>query len=1078
MSASTLRRELDASAAGRRAGDERRRAQQAPEVQHAPSTSAADRSTPRAQGHDASSRRYADATQGPLVRSLSHRPSYASTMTIFAHQGPAPDRAGNPAPPSQPTDGSRQVWSDRGSGRPGVNSFGVSGTAPAMQPHTDRSRPSSARKALVSAHHGSAKTAASSGGAGALHVVENSTQLREATREAANAPPLAAAREQAREDVSHPTNDRRIDAGPPARSTAPGAAPSPAEPAPSAAARLHAQVLTSAVRSLTGSGRPEGDPLHRPAVASLAGLAQQPAEAAPHRLAAAEDGAPAAPAPASDEAPPLARAISAEQSAGRLEIRIARPDASVVLPEQGRAVSDAGIAGGLGPGLPPSPGRAPSTFNIDGGSLPLESLVSGTVRRDSSATSRPGTPGNKDKSPSGRVRRTSSSVGRSAGRGGGAGAAERASAEATAEGRSSGGGAAEDADAPGPERPTVPPLAVERAGRGGLNEPATQRANGALSSRRAHAADDVVESGAGPVEVVRRGLEDTSQFLRYKPSGYETRGGESAVPELYEGEPLSVDDSTLGPGARPPVLRQVAEVRAGLFLTRVGDGSREVREGRLLPGMLLARRSQALRGRQPYALHLSHAGLDSCCGVELEEDLRYLTYRHNRITALPPQATVGLPHLAVLDLSHNRIEAVPGLAEVAATLVSLDLSHNALSVWPREVSELSRLEHLDLRANHLTQLPNSPGYATPGEWLPPLPASLMVLDVSRNLLEGLPNLAGLANLLHLRVASNTISSLARGDQGGHALCLPPNLRSLDVAHNMIDAWDGLGALKALRGLQHLVLEGNPVQNLALDLRAYRTKVATLCMHVVLVERKSKRSGTEAIRVVPTLDGLLLSVEEVEVLEDPPVGARSKQTVAAAPSAEEVVAQAYRSAVAAAESAHAADMGDAESLNGAPAAEREAGQATPTAATDRAAAEPSRPAPEAVPAPATPAPPAADPAPAADAPAGSRYDSRPPARPLPDDAPADVAFRGAASAAGLAQHRSMNSTWGRGVTTPGAPVQQAAKNGPSGAQRPVRKWHSTLRDWVAEAGTGQQRSGTMFGGSRPQSGTGNGHARYI
>jgi len=63
----------------------------------------------------------------------------------------------------------------------------------------------------------------------------------------------------------------------------------------------------------------------------------------------------------------------------------------------------------------------------------------------------------------------------------------------------------------------------------------------------------------------------------------------------------------------------------------------------------------------------------------------HLDLSNNRLTAMPA-ATVKKPHIKRLDLQHNSIAFVPDTIDRLTCLTHIDLSHNSLDELPAQVS--------------------------------------------------------------------------------------------------------------------------------------------------------------------------------------------------------------------------------------------------------------------------------------------------------------------------------------------------------------------------------------------------------
>jgi hypothetical protein len=136
---------------------------------------------------------------------------------------------------------------------------------------------------------------------------------------------------------------------------------------------------------------------------------------------------------------------------------------------------------------------------------------------------------------------------------------------------------------------------------------------------------------------------------------------------------------------------------------------------------------------------------DSLCALELLSSLRA---SENRIASLP--GAIGeLRRLRTLVLAANRLASLPEGLEQLEELVELDLASNALGAVPAELGRLSRLERLLLDDNQLRSVPAELG----------LLSSCTELGLAHNQLEELPpNLTarGMRALRWLRLHSNRL----------------------------------------------------------------------------------------------------------------------------------------------------------------------------------------------------------------------------------------------------------------------------------------------------------------------------------
>ncbi len=170
-------------------------------------------------------------------------------------------------------------------------------------------------------------------------------------------------------------------------------------------------------------------------------------------------------------------------------------------------------------------------------------------------------------------------------------------------------------------------------------------------------------------------------------------------------------------------------------------------------------------------LDLPHLQILSLRGMGLRDypadlpqsaELRELDLSHNRLQALPAWLW-RLPRLTRLQISDNRLTDIAPLPDGAALLQTLDLKNNRLKTFPGPLIHLPLLRALRLGGN---QLKNIPKELRQNQWL-------ARLDLGCNRLqEWPPVLGGLGRLEELVLSSNPLPPPAPGTS------LPPNLRKI------------------------------------------------------------------------------------------------------------------------------------------------------------------------------------------------------------------------------------------------------------------------------------------------------------
>jgi Leucine-rich repeat (LRR) protein len=112
------------------------------------------------------------------------------------------------------------------------------------------------------------------------------------------------------------------------------------------------------------------------------------------------------------------------------------------------------------------------------------------------------------------------------------------------------------------------------------------------------------------------------------------------------------------------------------------------------------------------------------------------------LTELPVELPLRLPHLNYLNLSYNKLAALPESFSLLFHLKTLLLSHNLIQRLPASFIHLVKLEKLDISHNSLRELPEEIGTME----------SLKKLNVSNNKLKLIP--------MSLGTSENTVTILA------------------------------------------------------------------------------------------------------------------------------------------------------------------------------------------------------------------------------------------------------------------------------------------------------------------------------
>ncbi|XP_061599768.1 leucine-rich repeat-containing protein 57 [Cololabis saira] len=130
-------------------------------------------------------------------------------------------------------------------------------------------------------------------------------------------------------------------------------------------------------------------------------------------------------------------------------------------------------------------------------------------------------------------------------------------------------------------------------------------------------------------------------------------------------------------------------------------------------------------------------------------------------------------NLRTMDLSGNKIEALPGSVGNFVQLKSLTLNSNRLTGLPAEIGKLKKLETLSVNGNLIKQLPPSVGQlkalrtlCLAGNQISEFPTGLGVLrqldmlDLSRNKIQSVPTAVSELQAIEINLNQNQISSLS------------------------------------------------------------------------------------------------------------------------------------------------------------------------------------------------------------------------------------------------------------------------------------------------------------------------------
>jgi ATP-dependent DNA helicase PIF1 len=185
-----------------------------------------------------------------------------------------------------------------------------------------------------------------------------------------------------------------------------------------------------------------------------------------------------------------------------------------------------------------------------------------------------------------------------------------------------------------------------------------------------------------------------------------------------------------------------------------------------------------------YAKNLTHLYLGSLYSLELLKTIEAYTSMESPVK------------LEVLDLSRNKLYAVPNYLYLLQNLKELILKHNQFESFPHKIEMLTKLEILDLSDNKIMNLPTEIRQLN----------NLKELNLSRNQLTNLPSEIGLLqNLTSLNLSNNQLTNLPS------EIGLLQNLTSLNLSNNQLTNLPC--EIGSLQNLTSLNLSGNLLTNL-------------------------------------------------------------------------------------------------------------------------------------------------------------------------------------------------------------------------------------------------------------------------
>lgn len=213
-------------------------------------------------------------------------------------------------------------------------------------------------------------------------------------------------------------------------------------------------------------------------------------------------------------------------------------------------------------------------------------------------------------------------------------------------------------------------------------------------------------------------------------------------------------------------------------------------------------------------------------------NLKTLNLSFNRLSAIPSEIK-KLTNLSTLSLDGNKIVTLPDEITNLTSLTSLSVSRNMLSTLPTEIGKLTNLVIFDVSVNRLTKIPKGISQLT----------ELAKLDIANNELATIPQEIGeLINLIELNLFNNRISNLPsnvfrlrslttlnlssnRLSELSSDICKLTRLISLDLSDNSLTALpDEVCDLDKLETLiiGNYYIRGNKITNLPQEI--YKLKV--------------------------------------------------------------------------------------------------------------------------------------------------------------------------------------------------------------------------------------------------------------
>jgi len=199
--------------------------------------------------------------------------------------------------------------------------------------------------------------------------------------------------------------------------------------------------------------------------------------------------------------------------------------------------------------------------------------------------------------------------------------------------------------------------------------------------------------------------------------------------------------------------------------------------------------------------------------IETAEKTGALSFTDQKLEKFPPDLVKVVDNLRNLDLSGNKIRALPENIGAFKMLKTLTMSKNHLEGIPRDLGKLVKLENLNFAFNLITSIP------------PTLQTlkNLKEIHLSHNKLTSFPSaLLGLKHLNLVDLSANSITALPQGIDKLEATELILNQNQISSVHDDIAGCPRLRTLRleenclSLQAIPTTILKDSIVSLLCLD----------------------------------------------------------------------------------------------------------------------------------------------------------------------------------------------------------------------------------------------------------------------